>query len=98
MNQPIPNRTIVMAYHMIGGTAQAPRFESLNAVFVVEHPGDEPDWDLVQQRAEETFVFWDMIEAITPCANPDQPIGPDQPRGYGASALQILHPRWAAVA
>lgn len=98
MSTAIPNRTIVMAYQQTGGTAQAPTFESLNAVFVMEHPGEEPDWDLVQARADETFVMWDMIEAITPCANPDQTIRPDRPRGYGAPALQILHPRWSSVA
>ena len=87
----IPNRTIVLAYQQIGGTADLPKFESTNAVFVIEHDGLEPDWDQVVARANESFVMWDMIEAITPVANWDRHRR-HFPIGYGATALQILNP------
>ena len=95
-----PNRSIVMAYEQVGGTHKDPVFESLNAVFVIEHAGDEPDWSEVQRQATQRFVFWDMIEVITPEAHAptrDLTGWRGQAVGYSAMALQIPNPdRWPA--
>ena len=97
MAQSQPNRTIVIAYSQIGGTGEQPRWQSTDHMFIVQHEGDEPDWDEVVAQATARFEFaWDMIECITPVANQDRERG-HFPVGYGAPTLQILHPRslWA---